>query len=325
MAEILDNFPLLLALDVGGTNCRAELVAWQDGALSEPIVSAALRTPVRDGDGTVRTITELCHELLGRLTDQQRKLVAGVGLGVPGVLDPDTGVVRLASNLGWRNRHVAQEIQAAVGLPVFLTHDVTAAGTAEQMLGAGRGEADVMAVFVGTGIAATVTSGGVMLRGGLLPGGERQQAGEIGHLPVAIDGPLCGCGQRGCLELYCSARAIGRLYSEALGIDPMGAQRKSSRDCVDALDRDIVAREVWATATRYLAHGLLVAETVVGPSRIVLGGGLSAAGDVLTESVRGWLKQTSRVVAVPEIVLAQLGQRAGIMGVALNAAERLSL
>ena len=325
MAEILDSSPLLLAFDIGGTNSRGEVLAWQEGCLTDPLVSATVPTPIEDGDGTVMAITALAKELLSSLSPDQRTRVVGVGLGVPGVLDSQSGVVKLAGNLGWRNRPVAAELEAAIGIPVFLSHDVTAAGVAEQRLGAGRGGDDVLAVFIGTGIAATVTSGGRMLVGGTVPGKGYQQVGEIGHMPVTFDGPLCGCGQRGCLELYCSARSIGRMYSEALGIDPRGPDRKTSHDVVEALGRDPIARDVWSTATRCLAYGLLAASTVVGPSRIVLGGGLAQAGTALIDSVRGWLEKTARVVHVPEIVTAELGPRAGIMGVALLTLDRVGI
>lgn len=325
MAEVLAYAPLLLALDIGGTNCRGEVFCWQDGTLKGPLKQAAIPTPIQDGDGSMKAITALSNELLSQLTPAQRQTVVGVGLGVPGVLDAESGVVRLAGNLGWRNRNVAAELAQEIDLPVFLSHDVTSAGVAEQRLGAGRGFDDVLAVFIGTGIAATITSGGRLLRGGTMPDGTSQQVGEIGHLPVVLDGPLCGCGQHGCLELYCSARAIGNLYSVALGLDPRSPAAKSSRELVMALDHDVVAQEVWATATRYLAHGLLATTTMVGPSRIVLGGGLAAAGDRLLDSVRGWFKETARVVQVPQIVTAQLGQRAGIIGVALLTVDRLGL
>lgn len=325
MAEILEASPLLLAFDIGGTNSRGEIMAWQEGELTTPLVSATVPTPIGDGDGAVKAITALAKELLSFLTPVQRTRVIGAGLGVPGVLDTQTGVVKLAGNLGWRNRAVAGELEAEIGVPVFLAHDVTSAGVAEQRLGAGRGVDDLISVFIGTGIAATVTSGGRMLTGGTVPGVGYQQVGEIGHMPVTFDGPLCGCGQRGCLELYCSARSIGRLYSEALGIDPRGPDRKTSQDVVEALDRDPIARDIWSTATRCLAYGLLAASTVVGPSRIVLGGGLAQAGSTLIDSVRGWLEQTARVVHVPEIVTGQLGSRAGIMGVALLTIDRLEI
>lgn len=325
MAEILDTWPLLVALDIGGTNSRGEVLPFADGKLGDPLFRAARPTPVGDGDAAVLTIMELSRQLLSFLTPQQRGRVAALGLGVPGVLDAATGVVKLAGNLGWRNCDVAGQLERELGLPVFLFHDVTAAGVAEQRLGAGRGVGDVLSVFMGTGIAATITCGGNMLDGGELPEGGRQQVGEIGHLPVGLEGPECGCGQRGCLELYCSARAIGQSYSRALGIDPDGPNAKSSKDLVLALETDPIAKEVWSVATRYLAHGLLTASIVVGPSRIVLGGGLAAAGDQLVVAVRDWLKDMTRVIEVPQIVIAELGQRAGVMGVALLTADRVHL
>jgi glucokinase len=123
--------------------------------------------------------------------------------------------------------------------------------------------------------------------------------------------------------MYCSARAFGRIYSEHLGVDPEGPEGKTSKDLVDALPHDPTAREAWDLATRYLAHGLLSAATVTGPSRIVLGGGLSAAGEVLTDAVSMHLKEMAKVLQVPEVVLAELGPRAGTLGVALLTLDRL--
>ncbi|WP_435299140.1 ROK family protein [Timonella sp. A28] len=321
MAEVLTH-TLVLALDIGGTNSRGEVLQWDGEALSDPIASASLPTPTGDGDAAITTIAHVCNQLLDALTDEQRTLVRAVGLGVPGVLDSETGIVKMASNLGWFNRNVAGELHDLVGLPVHLMHDVTAAGIAEQRLGAGRGHDDVLAVFLGTGIAATLITGGRVIRGGLTASGTRQPAGEIGHMPLVMNGPLCGCGQRGCLELYCSARNVGRIYSETLGIDPAGPDAKTSKDVVHNLATDPVAREVWDTATRNLAYGLFTATMVTGPSLIILGGGLSAAGDVLVEAVHKHFTDFARVVEVPHIVVAALGQRAGILGVALTTIER---
>ena len=310
---------LLLALDIGGTNSRGELVRWDGGAatFSEPLASHTLPTPSGNGDAAIATIIQLSRALLDAVDEEVRGHVRAVGLGVPGVLDSDAGVVKLAANLGWTNRHVAGELEAALGIPVYLTHDVTAAGTAEMRLGAGRGVYDVLAVFLGTGIAATLVSGGRIVRGGQMPSGNRQPAGEIGHMPIAQDGPLCACGQRGCLELYCSARSVGRLYSEALGIEPNGPDARTSRDVVDCLDTDPVARAVWDDAVRNLAFGLFTASMVSGPTRIILGGGLAAAGAVLLDPVVVRMKELATVIEPPEIVLAQLGQRAGVLGVGL--------
>ncbi|MFD2840217.1 ROK family protein [Populibacterium corticicola] len=318
----METNPLVVALDIGGTNSRGEVLPWAEGALGTPIARASLPTPAGDGDAVLATIVALVHDLLDQLDEQGREQVEAIGVGVPGIHDDETGVVRLAANLGWVNRPVARELTDALGLPVYLCHDVTAAGIGEQRLGAGCGAPDTLAVFLGTGIAATIVSNDKLIRGGMLHG-ARQPAGEIGHMPIVLDGLECACGQRGCFEMYCSARAFGRIYSEHLGVDPEGPEGKTSKDLVDALPHDPTAREAWDLATRYLAHGLLSAATVTGPSRIVLGGGLSAAGEVLTDAVSMHLKEMAKVLQVPEVVLAELGPRAGTLGVALLTLDRL--
>jgi glucokinase len=303
----METNPLVVALDIGGTNSRGEVLPWAEGALGTPIARASLPTPAGDGDAVLATIVALVHDLLDQLDEQGREQVEAIGVGVPGIHDDETGVVRLAANLGWVNRPVARELTDALGLPVYLCHDVTAAGIGEQRLGAGCGAPDTLAVFLGTGIAATIVSNDKL----------------IGHMPIVLDGLECACGQRGCFEMYCSARAFGRIYSEHLGVDPEGPEGKTSKDLVDALPHDPTAREAWDLATRYLAHGLLSAATVTGPSRIVLGGGLSAAGEVLTDAVSMHLKEMAKVLQVPEVVLAELGPRAGTLGVALLTLDRL--
>lgn len=291
---------LVLALDVGGTNARGEVL---DEALGAPLARASLPTPYGDGEATMTTIERLCARLLADLSPTDRGRVRAVGLGVPGLVEHGTGVVRMASNLGWVDAPVGARLSAHLGLPVHVHHDVTVAGLAEHRLGAGVGCADLVAVFIGTGIAATIVTGGVPVTGGL------HQAGELGHVPVVAGGTPCPCGQRGCLEMYASARAIGQAYAVAAARP--GA---TSLDVVTALGRDPRADAVWGEALDWLAHGLLGLITVLSPSRLVLGGGLSAAGDVLVAPLRERLLERARVAVVPEIVTASLGQRAGVLG-----------
>ena len=300
---------LVLALDIGGTNARGEVL---DEELGRPLASANLPTPYGDGEATLTTIERLCAQLLGALDPTDRGRVRAVGLGVPGIIEGDTGVVRLASNLGWVGTPVGDRLSAAVGLPVYVHHDVTVAGLAEHSLGAGMGTDDLVAVFIGTGIAATIVSGGVAVEGGL------HQAGELGHVPIVADGLLCPCGQVGCLEMYCSARAIGNAYAQAIGRP--GA---TSLDLVNALGADPRADQVWNEAINWLAHGLLGVITLLSPSRLVLGGGLSAAGDALVVPLRERLTALARVATVPQIVTAQLGQRAGVLGSGLATFQKL--
>lgn len=303
------NDALVLALDIGGTNARGEVL---DRALSAPLSKASLPTPAGDGEATLATISQLCELLLAGLSAADRGRVRAVGLAVPGIIEPDGRTIRLASNLGWVNEPVADRLSAITGLPVILHHDVTAAGLAEYRLGAGAGADDLLAVFIGTGMAALVVTGGQVVVGGM------HQAGEIGHLPIYPDGILCPCQQRGCLEMYCSARAIGRAYAEVTG-DPDA----TSLDVVLALGSDERADQVWAAAMDSLAFGLLGPITLLSPSRVVFGGGLSAAGDVLVDGFRDRLTALARVAAVPEIVTAALGQRAGVLGSALGTFQAL--
>jgi glucokinase len=305
------NNPLVLALDIGGTNARGEVL---DEHLGAPLAQASLPTPTQDGEETLVTIGELCRRLLGDLGDADRSRVQAVGLAVPGIIDHESASVRLASNLGWVNEPVAARLEHMIGLPVVLHHDVTAAGRAEYELGAGAGVGDLLAVFIGTGLAALVVTGGQVVVGGL------HQAGEIGHIPVYPDGVLCTCGQIGCLEMYCSARAIGRAYA-----DVTGNSEATSLDVVNALGLDPRADAVWARAMDSLARGLLGPITLLSPSRIVFGGGLSGAGSVLTEPVRERLLALSHVAAIPEIVTAKLGQRAGVLGSGLGTFQEMRL
>lgn len=308
--------PIVIALDLGGTNCRGEALQWGGAKFSAPLAQASLRTPAHDGDAVVDVMRHVVEEILSQLDDDSRASVVGIGVGVPGPVDTEHGVALRAVNLGWLDRNVRDELQSFWDVPVVVLHDVTSAGVAERVFGAGQGATDVLSVFLGTGIAATVTVNGVTVRGGVMPSGFRQPAGEIGHMPIIPDGLSCACGQRGCFEMYCSARSFGRLYSEALGIDPVGEHAKDSKALFEALGHDPVARQVWQLATRYLAHGLLMATTVFGPTRIVIGGGLSAAGSTLIDPVREYFSAASQVFETPEIVVAELGSRAGVLGVA---------
>lgn len=302
---------LVLALDIGGTNARGEVL---DAGLGRPLASASLPTPYGDGEATLTTIERLCGQLMDSLDPIDRGRVRAVGLGVPGIIEGQTGVVRLASNLGWVGTPVGDRLSERVALPVHVHHDVTVAGLAEHRLGAGAGTDDLVAVFIGTGIAATIVSGGLAVEGGL------HQAGELGHVPIVPDGRPCPCGQRGCLEMYCSARAIGHAYAAAIGRP--GA---TSLDVVNDLGTDPRADAVWAEAIDWLAHGLMGVITLLSPSRLVLGGGLSAAGDTLVVPLRERLLALAHVATVPPIVTAQLGQRAGVLGSALATFRRLDV
>lgn len=292
----------VLAVDVGGTSMKAEVL----DASSTTLAAAGCPTPRGDGDGALRALGDLCADLLDRLDPTVRDHVDRVAVAVPGLVDTATGTSVLAANLGWRDTPVAQAVSLRTGLPVVLGHDVTSAGLAEWRLGAGRGVDDLLVVVIGTGIAATLVSGGRLVRGGA------HQAGEIGHVVVRPDGPVCACGARGCLEAIASARAVADRYQDLSGRPVDGAAGVHA-----LLGRDACADQVWDEAVDALADGLLTAVTLLAPSRVVLGGGLSQAGAALIAPVRDLMVRRARVVSVPPIVAGDLGSRAGVLGASL--------
>src|SRR3954469_22817039 len=293
----------VLAVDIGGTSIKAEIL----DAGRTPRASASTLTP-SGGRAALAAVIDLGRRLLHSLPPPVD--VARVGLAVPGVVDLDRGVGVLAANLAWRDLPVSAPVSAALGLPVTMVHDVTAAGVGEWRCGAGRGVDDLVVVVIGTGIAATLITGGVVVRGGL------GQAGELGHVVVRPGGRRCACGRRGCLEAISSARATAHAHAARSGRPVDGAIEVFAR-----LGLDAVADEVCQEASDALADGLLIVCALLGPSRIVVGGGLAGAGEALLAPVRSRLERTSGLEAVPPVVAAQLGSRAGVIGAALAALD----
>lgn len=282
---------LVLGIDVGGTSIKGEVL----DRSGNKVTSGSSTTP--GPQAVIQAIIGLATMALDRHDD-----VAAVGVAMPGIVDLEAGTVVNAVNLGLRNVPVVEPLAKALDLPVVMTHDVLAAGYAEWRLGAGRGADDLLVVVIGTGIASVIVAGGHLVTGGL------RQAGELGHVVVRPDGEPCACGQVGCLETIASARAI----AEAYGVDGADVVRQR-------LGADPQADAVWADAVDALADGLVTACALFSPTRIVVGGGLADAGDDLIGPVRASMIAKAKVAAVPELVRAELGARAGVVGAGLRA------
>lgn len=293
------------AVDVGGTRVKAALV---DRAGVE-VVAATEATP--PGLGAPGALVGAVESTLGRLlgdAEQQGYAVrlGGCGVVVPGVVDDAKGAAVWSANLGWRDVDVVGPLERRVGLPVALGHDVRAGLLAEARWGAARGVENVVFVPLGTGIA-----GALMVDGRVLQGGG--YAGELGHVEVEPEGPVCGCGARGCLEAVSSAAAIERSYAARLGLtEHVTAERIAA--LVVAGDPD--ASTVWTHAVSALARALVMAVTLSGVERILVGGGLSRSGDVLLEPLRHAVSERLTFQRRPSVELAALGDRAGCLGAA---------
>src|SRR6478609_5516059 len=218
---------LALAVDVGGTTIKAELVD------SAGTVVTAEQRPTPQGHQALDVIAEVGHTLLEKRSDAR---VVGAGVVVPGLVDRVAGVATYSANIGWRDLELVRSLGAEWRVPVRIANDVAAGGVAEHRLGAGVGTQDLVFVCIGTGIAASIVSGGHLVTG------HRGEAAEVGHLAVRSGVP-CACGRDGCLEAVASAAAIARRYTELSGHEVTGA-----RDVVERLSTDAFARQVWQDA-----------------------------------------------------------------------------
>jgi glucokinase len=309
----------VLAIDIGGTKLAAGIVDTEGRILARgevPTLAAQGLEPV------LGRIVELGRNLLSR-PEVADVPVHRVGVGCAGPVDLKAGLVFNPPNLpGWTRVPLTDHIQRALELPTVLENDANAAALGEFRYGAGRGARSIVYMTVSTGIG-----GGIILEGKIWHG-LKDAAGEIGHMTVCPDGPLCGCGSRGCLEALASGTSIARRAREAVaagrqtGLSEIPAL--TSADVVRlARAGDVVAREVWDSAVRYLGIGVAAVITILAPERVVIGGGVTRAGDFLFQPVREEVRRRVKLVPVElvPIVPAALGPDVGILGAAAVALD----
>lgn len=289
---------LAVGIDIGGTKIAAGVVDPEGEVLARRDVA----TPVSDRQSLVDAITGIARDLASEHP------VAVVGIGVAGLVDREGETVRFAAHLPLANEPLRSEVAKAVGLPVMVDNDANAGGWAEARFGAARGAQHAVFVAVGTGI------GGAIVIDGRLRRGWQGASGEIGHMIVDRDGRPCPCGSRGCWEQYGSGRALLRAAEEAGFEVAHGAAITAA-----AIDGDQRAQRVLTEIGGWLGVGIASLVAVLDPEVIVVGGGVSAAGELLLEpareSFRTYLTARGRR---PEaaVIRAALGPDAGFIGAA---------
>jgi glucokinase len=302
----LPEGPPVIAFDVGGTDIKSAIIA-ADGSILDLRRSPA---PASGADAGERLLDELVRLGAAHAERVPSEVPVAVGLAVPGLVDEASGRTIRSVNLGWQAVDLLTPARERFGLPVAFSHDVRAAGLAEHRLGAARGFDDAVVVTVGTGIGAAIILGGTLYRGGGL-------AGEIGHTLVRPGGEVCTCGARGCLESVASASSIARRYNSRAGTTLAGAQ-----EVLDlARTGDTLAAGVWTDAVEALAEALVQVTSLLAPEVIVIGGGLSRAGDELLGPLNTALNRLLHVQRAPALRAAELGGEAGLIGTALAARD----
>ena len=299
-------------VDLGGTPVNLRLFT-TDG---EIVDKWEIKTRTENqGEAVLPDIAEALKEKL-----EEKKIGRdegeGIGVGDPAPVDAE-GVVQKTANLGWGYKEVKREMEELSGMRAEIGNDANVAALGEMWLGAGKGRKNIVMVTLGTGVG-----GGIIIDGKPLVGAHGA-GGEIGHLCVNYEETdHCGCGNTGCLEQYASATGITRLANIRLAKDDaksvLREQEVSAKTVFDAVKAgDAVAKEIAEEFGKYLGHAMANLAAVVDPSAIVIGGGVSKAGEVLIEYVEKNFKERAFFANKDtEFVLATLGNDAGICGAA---------
>lgn len=310
-------------IDIGGTKISIAVASLDGKILSKR------RIPTHEAADPYTTVEHVSAELEEMLFEADVAL-AGIGVCSPAPIDVQRGLIMSPSNLpDWVDFPLVELLRTQFAVPVSLDNDANAAALGEFIYGAGRGHKNIFYLTVSTGI------GGGMIINGELYRGTLTSAGEIGHTIVQPDGILCNCGSRGCLETLCSGIHIARRAREQVehGIPSSmtsmveSPEHITAKTVVEAVKKqDPLAIKIWEGACRYLAIGIANAITLLAPEAVVIGGGISLAGELLFSRLREQVPGFVSMVPAAEIdiVPAELGTDSGTWGAIALAVESLN-
>jgi glucokinase len=303
-----------VGIDIGGTKIAAALVA-ADGSL---VREAKLPTPSTDSQALTKAVVHLVNEM------SSGEKIVGVGVAAAGFIDAKQANIYYAPNLSWRNEPLKTNLEAALQVPVLIENDANAAGWAEYRFGVGRGARHMVMLTIGTGVGGAIIADSTLLRGGF------GIAGELGHIRVVPNGRLCGCGQLGCLEQYGSGTALlksakdfvaaGAPKSERLAALKASAGHLTGTEVYQAiLERDEGALDLLAELGAWIGQAIASLTAVLDPELVVIGGGVSASGELLLGPMReAYLQHLPARGFRPELEIkaAEFLNDAGLVGVA---------
>ena len=308
-----------VGIDIGGTGIQVGVVDGEGRIIAKRSIVTRLDIPFSE------QIAQMAQCVLDTLGDADMPLseVRSIGAGIPGIADPKTGVIPFCTNLRWHNVPFREEFHKHIDKPLFIDNDATVAALAESVAGVSAHTGSSVFLTLGTGVGS-----GIIL-GGKVWSGAHGVGGEIGHMILELDGESCTCGNRGCLERYCSATAIIRMARElvdkhpesqimtACGGDPGKINAKMVFDA--AREGDAVGAKVFRRYVSYLGQAIGSIINCLDPEIIVLGGGVSKAGAFLLDAVHQEVGKTILYKSMPfaRIELAELGADAGIIGAAM--------
>ncbi len=310
---------LYIGIDIGGTGIQLGLVDEKGNILCKGGIVTRTDVPF---EAQIKAMADCVLDTIAK-SGYTLDDVKSIGAGVPGVTDPRTGRIAFCPNLGWKDVPFREEMQKHIDKPVYMDNDATVAGLAESVAGVSAGSHSSIMVTLGTGVG-----GGIVL-GGKVWSGFHGVGSEIGHMIIEVDGEPCNCGNRGCLERYCSATGIINMARKAVADAPDSLilklaegdpQKINAKIVIDAArEEDPTAVAVYKKYIAYLGQALANLANCLDPEVIVLGGGVSKAGAFLLDAVREEMAKYCLYKTLPHsrIELAKLGPDAGIIGAAM--------
>ncbi|MFZ1251753.1 MAG: ROK family glucokinase [Streptococcus suis] len=310
----------IIGIDLGGTSVKLAILT-TEGEIQE---KWSIKTNILDEGSHI--VPDIIDSIKHRFETYglTKEDFLGVGMGSPGVVDSEAGTVIGAYNLNWKTLQlVKDQFESALGLPFFIDNDANVAALGEQWVGAGNNNPNVVFMTLGTGVGGGVIAAGNLIRG------VKGAGGELGHITVDFDAPFaCTCGKKGCLETVASATGIVNLtrrYAEEYAGDAKlkqlidDGEEVTAKDVFDlAKEGDDLALIVYRHFSNYLGVACANIAAVLNPAYIVLGGGVSAAGEFLLDGVRNVFADNSfpQIKESTQIVLATRGNDAGVLGAA---------
>jgi glucokinase len=303
-----------IGVDLGGTNIVAGVVNENYEIISKASVKTNLPRSEQEIAADIIKISKQAVADAGLTMEQ----IEWVGMGTPGIANSETGIIEYSNNLGFVNTPMVKYLEEGLGKPAFIENDANAAAYGEYVAGAAKGAKNAVCITLGTGVG-----GGIIIDGKIYCGSNFGGA-EIGHTVISVDGPQCTCGRKGCFEVFSSATGLIRMTKEAIAENPdssMAAEEKiSGRTAFDHMRKgDKAASEVVDKYIKYLAAGITNTINIFQPDVLCIGGGVCNEGDPLLVPMKEIVKKENYTRNSPknaEIVIAKLGNDAGIIGAA---------
>lgn len=315
---------MIIGIDLGGMSAKGALLIGDQLKGKSRVETSASDTAEQTALAIASLVLQTAEKANKQLDDIQ-----AIGIGAPGVVDSEHGIIVSWTNFGWKNVRLAALVEKFTGKKTFLLNDANAAALGEAEYGAGKRFSDSVLLTLGTGIGSGIILGGKLFEG------FRSAGAEIGHVVIHRDGELCSCGRKGCFERYASASALIRFTRESMRDEPNSAlwkyaptaERVDGRTVFLALkEGDPVAQRVLDRYVAELGEGIVNVANALRPQAVILGGGISAEGDTLLLPLRNYVYPrlyVSTEYAPFEICCAALGNDAGLYGAAAYAFSAL--